>query len=125
MVDEYDVSPEMCCGIFTPLEHAVCGQHLSTVELLWGYSRHIDGFWTDLTRARRLLWLMATPIHKYDKLFGHMINCGDENKDIKKFIERKSKNAGFTAIELGIGMGIVFAIGIGVGLFMCRISHSK
>ena len=44
--------------------------------------------WGELNKTKIKSWFLASTVNKFDKLAGHLINCGNEYYEICSFLEK-------------------------------------
>ena len=97
LVEKFGLMPNNSVGLFTTLEHAVAGRHFSTVKLLWElHKKYCGSDRGEWNRGVKMCWLLANPINLFDKMNGHLINCGNDYQEIKRFLIEKRQEKHFT-----------------------------
>ena len=112
LVEEFGLMPNNSVGLFTTLEHAVCGRHFSTVKLLWELHQNFCGSDRgEWNRGVKSFWLLVNPINLFDKMNGHLVNCGSDYQEIKSFLIEKRKEKCFTANEMMAATAVACSLG--------------
>ena len=104
-MDKFNVKPNRSAGLTSPMGHAVCGRHLSTVKLLLKLGADL----TKLNRSGKLIWILAKPINLFDKANGHLINSGREYQDIVTFLTKNQ--SGFSSVDMALALVTGICIG--------------